>query len=109
MCARGIERWEECLERSACRQNVINQEHAGSWRNLKAATELATSEPVVTTHLFSKEAANAEESANLVGQQHATRRWTNDEINIATKLLDYLEALHCECARDLCGGRWMLQ
>jgi hypothetical protein len=75
---------------------------------LKAATELATSSPVCATHLFSEESAHPEEPANLIRQQDAASGWPHDEVDVATKRLNALEALHGECIRDLCSGRWVL-
>jgi len=62
-----------------------------------------------SAHLLSKEAAHAEESANLVRQENTASGWPYDEVNVATMRLNQFEALHGECVRDLCGGRGMLQ
>jgi hypothetical protein len=109
MSARGIKWWKKCLQRSACCQNVVNQEHACAWWNLKATTELATGEPVVSTHLFREEPANPQESAHLIRQEDASCGWPNNEINVATMRLDQLKALYGKCVRDLCSGRGVLQ
>jgi hypothetical protein len=109
MGARRIERWEQRLQRATRCQNVIYQQHACSWWNLKAATELATCEPIVSAHLFREEPANPQESAHLIRQEDASCGWPNDEVNVTTKHLNVLEALHRECVRDLCSGRGMLQ
>jgi hypothetical protein len=104
----GIKWRKKCLQRSACCQDVVNQEHACARWNLKAATELAACGPVVTTHLFGEEAAHTEKSANLVRQENAARGWPDDEVNVATMRLDKLKALNGKCVRDLCGGRRVL-
>jgi hypothetical protein len=109
MRTRGIQWRKKCLQRSARCQNVVNQEHASAWWNLKAATELATCSPVCATHLFGEEPAHTEQSADLIRQQDAPSGWPNDEVNVATKRLNVLEALHRECVRDLCSGRGVLQ
>jgi hypothetical protein len=109
MRTRGIQWRKKCLQRSARCQNVVNQEHASAWWNLKAATELATRGSVSATHLFGEEPAHTEQSADLIRQQDAPSGWPNDEVNVATKRLNVLKALHRECVRDLCSGRGVLQ
>jgi hypothetical protein len=109
MRTRGIQWRKKCLQRSARCQNVVNQEHASAWWNLKAATELATRGSVSATHLFGEEPAHTEQSADLIRQQDAPSGWPNDEVDVATKRLNVLEALHRECVRDLCSGRGVLQ
>jgi hypothetical protein len=109
MRTRGIQWRKKCLQRSTRCQNVVNQEHASAWWNLKAATELATCGSVGATHLFSEETAHTEKPANLKRQQDAASGWPNDEVNVATQRLNVFEALHRECVRDLCSGRGVLQ
>jgi hypothetical protein len=109
MRTRGIQWRKKCLQRSARCQNVVNQEHACTWRDLKATTKLAAGGSVSATHLFGKESAHPEQSAHLIRQQDAASGWPNDEVNVATKRLNVLEALHRECVCDLCSGGGVLQ